>query len=120
MLELPSSGAVSSSLSSWSAGPCFSCFLALVPLVPGPGRTADIFLKDGTNEGLGTGIPELFIKSDVLIEVGGENSVVFRVLFQPVARICMLSAQGLPTLRSSRADGDYAQGQGSPRDYWTF
>ena len=54
------------------------------------------------------------------MEVGGEKSVVFRVLFQPVARICMLSAQGLPTLRSSRADGDCARGQGSPHDYWAF
>ena len=64
---------MSSSLSSGSTGPCLSCFLALVPVVPDSGHTADIFFKDGTNEGLGTGISELFMKSGVLIEVGGES-----------------------------------------------
>lgn len=29
----------------------------------------------------------LFIKNDVLIEVGGEKGIVFRALSQPVARI---------------------------------
>lgn len=81
---------MSSSLSSWSAQLCLCCFLALVPLVPGPGCTADIFFKDGTNEGLGTGILELFIKSYVLIEVGGENKFGVQ---------CFISA-GCQTLRA--------------------
>lgn len=88
--------------------------------MPDPGHTADIFFKDGTNEGLGTGISELFMKSGVLIEVGGESERGVQGLFQPVARTWVLSAQGLPALRPTRANGGCVRGQGSPCVYWTF
>lgn len=74
-LLLPSSG----TLSTWPRMHCRHLFFF-----------ADIFFKDGTNEGLGTGILELFIKSYVLIEVGGENKFGVQ---------CFISA-GCQTLRA--------------------
>ena len=38
---------------------------------------------------------EFSIKNDVLIEVGGEKGMVFRALFQPVARIWHAVYSGL-------------------------